>query len=282
MNFLQTIKKWDYDTTVSICVILIIYAISFIINFIDVLTLYSQFNVTVLSLLHLLCWILSFLSFLRCVFTDVSVPTHLQKEPNTYPLCPKCNKYKPERTHHCKECKQCIFGMDHHCAYIGNCVGYHNKKYFMLFLLYTSLLTLVVFLISSPITILSFVYPSPNPFHSHVFRLFDIIHIVLASFAGCILFPTLYVMLKGLFRNQTAIEVHIQGDLGWKCSKKSLVKNKYDIGTLNNIRQVFGDNLFVGLLPIPSNLHCNGYVYQYNTYYNENLDKEYEEYYEDW
>lgn len=29
--------------------------------------------------------------------------------------CLKCNAYKPERAHHCRQCKKCVLRMDHHC-----------------------------------------------------------------------------------------------------------------------------------------------------------------------
>jgi hypothetical protein len=34
--------------------------------------------------------------------------------------------------------------MDHHCIWLGNCVGLHNYKYFMLVLIYGALTTLFI------------------------------------------------------------------------------------------------------------------------------------------
>lgn len=48
--------------------------------------------------------------------------------------CGKCHNIKPERTHHCQTCGQCVLMMDHHCPWTQNCVGYANFPHFMRFL----------------------------------------------------------------------------------------------------------------------------------------------------
>ncbi|KAF4709097.1 Palmitoyltransferase zdhhc15, partial [Perkinsus olseni] len=67
--------------------------------------------------------------------------------PTLFPLCRKCNRYKPPRAHHCSVCKVCVLKMDHHCPWLNNCVGHRNYKYFYLFLLYLELCCLFVVLL---------------------------------------------------------------------------------------------------------------------------------------
>lgn len=51
--------------------------------------------------------------------------------------CFKCHQYKPPRCHHCRICRRCVLRYDHHCPWIGNCVGHGNVAYFNRFLIFT-------------------------------------------------------------------------------------------------------------------------------------------------
>jgi hypothetical protein len=53
--------------------------------------------------------------------------------------CNSCQLYKPERAHHCSICKKCVLNMDHHCPWVSNCIGFYNKKLFILVLVYACL-----------------------------------------------------------------------------------------------------------------------------------------------
>ena len=46
---------------------------------------------------------------------------------------------RPPRSFHCSTCGVCVEAQDHHCPWMGTCVGKRNLKYFLAFLVMTSL-----------------------------------------------------------------------------------------------------------------------------------------------
>jgi palmitoyltransferase ZDHHC9/14/18 len=58
--------------------------------------------------------------------------------------CTECNIYRPpSRCSHCYNCKACIIGFDHHCVWLGTCIGARNYLDFIFFLI--SITFLIVF-----------------------------------------------------------------------------------------------------------------------------------------
>lgn len=58
-------------------------------------------------------------------------------------FCSTCKIIKPPRSFHCSDCGVCIEIHDHHCPWMGTCIGKRNTRYFVLFLFYTTLHSLL-------------------------------------------------------------------------------------------------------------------------------------------
>jgi palmitoyltransferase len=78
------------------------------------------------------------------IVTDQTPPVSV--DISRWRWCDVCNTYQPPDGQHCPDCNVCIEGYDHHCVWMGTCIGKKNYRQFIRFNL--SWLLYLIFAIS--------------------------------------------------------------------------------------------------------------------------------------
>ncbi|KAJ7897198.1 zf-DHHC-domain-containing protein [Mycena olivaceomarginata] len=220
---------------------------------VQLLTLLVPFNLLVAML---------FWNYFLCVTTDPGrVPdtwkpdTHadgyeVRKLTGGPRFCRHCERPKPPRTHHCRQCGSCVLRMDHHCPWINNCVGHYNHGHFVRFLFYVDVacsyhLAMVT----------QRVYSSLGARYWDEPDSVELVFIIL-NYVACV--PVLMSVgafslyhFNALMNNTTTIE-------GWEKDKAATmvrrgkireVKFPYNIGRRRNIESILGKNAWFWCWP---------------------------------
>jgi hypothetical protein len=148
--------------------------------------------------------------------------------------CLVCHVFKPDRTHHCSVCNRCVLNMDHHCPWIHNCIGFYNRKVFILILVYAcgSLYEMIGVMIPVAYKELNHLLEYPSSANMKIYIQLGVTCFVLLLSIAITKFTTFHMKL--VLENSTTIEQ--QSDL-------------YDLGYISNIEKVFGKCKSLWLIP---------------------------------
>eukprot|EP00005_Dracoamoeba_jomungandri_P006982 CAMPEP_0174271958 /NCGR_PEP_ID=MMETSP0439-20130205/49581_1 /TAXON_ID=0 /ORGANISM="Stereomyxa ramosa, Strain Chinc5" /LENGTH=271 /DNA_ID=CAMNT_0015362255 /DNA_START=74 /DNA_END=889 /DNA_ORIENTATION=+ len=194
-------------------------------------------------------------------------------------FCARCEEFKPPRSHHCRECNACTLKMDHHCPWVGNCVGLKNQKYFVVFLIYASvgLLYAVVIYLWRLIQIFTTYTIFVRRRGGHrvededmgsgedvpTVQIILLVTNLLIMIPICLsLFCLMSYQLGLVFENLTTIEEYENHVMKRKAERNGdKWKWYYDLGWRENTIQVLGDKIYMWFLPVPHVSAPNGLSY---------------------
>lgn len=146
-------KKTKYSNINMILFIIL----HIIIIFLTFFMLMPYFNNTTFSLCYLAISFLVFFFFAYLSFSNPGIMINneysnlldiVEKGEEVEYFCPFCLVKKNYKTIHCLICQKCIDEFDHHCFWVGNCIGKDNYTLFFIFLIFIIFNTLFNFSIT--------------------------------------------------------------------------------------------------------------------------------------
>ncbi|XP_047318840.1 probable protein S-acyltransferase 4 [Impatiens glandulifera] len=170
---------------------------------------------------------------------DVIVNGHMIK----VKFCDTCLLYRLPRASHCSICNNCVQRFDHHCPWVGQCIGIRNYRFFYMFILTSTILCIFVFTFSW----MNIIWKEGKVLKAmrhDIFSVFLIVYCFIAVwFVGGLTIFHFYLICT----NQTTYE-----NFRNRYDKK---ENPYNKGTMSNLREVFLSKIPPSLIDFRSIAH---------------------------
>ena len=189
-------------------------------------------------------------------------------------FCSACECNSPARSFHCNTCNICILKRDHHCLFTGNCVGFHNQRFYIHLIFYIWLAAVYANIMN-----IDFVY---HTFGGYSLK--TIFSLVLPLFAWCLgVVQTMSLgaafmitlCLVGITMTSALLAYHLNNVIKGQTVYENTFKIRdYDLGCKENIKSVFGDRWYMAwIFPmIPSPLPGNGMDFKTKKFWESSKD----------
>ena len=152
-------------------------------------------------------------------------------------ICPICKITKPLRSHHCHDCDNCVLRFDHHCIWIGNCIGKGNYCLFYFSLIFVNLNCFFLLIFA----ILIFYHSFHNMIEGYKYTI--IISLIPTIISFVVTFLTIIFSLGFLLYHTKLIMNNLSTKEDTKKLLNSQIGNYYNKGTGNNIKDFFNRKL---------------------------------------
>jgi len=180
-------------------------------------------------------------------------PDALDEVGEALKYCDSCLLWRERRVKHCGECDACVHDFDHHCPWVGGCVGRRNYRYFIFFVASVTVLALYM-LITGLVQVIGHARDIDRPFvdgFSASINQYPVVFgLAVFELVMCLtLLSLLHYHIKLIASAQTTNE-QVRGkylrrpnpyDLGWRANIRRFFHSPIPASEIGNMRAVVAD-----------------------------------------